>query len=394
MRPGFRRYAVTSVGTAQGECEVELAPRRRDALPTVSVVMPVRGDGRFLEDALKSVYRQCETHLEIICVDDGLTHHAETVIREFNSTARNIRILRNNGRGIVAALNTGLREACGEFVARMDADDISLPNRFAAQLTFLRRHPDVAALGTQAMLIDEDGKVVRRLRTPVGSARLYRALDVSCAIIHPTVMMRLAAIRKLGGYRVGFDGAEDYELWLRLRRVSKLDNLPGPFLLYRSHTEQVSVRNQLRQARMAAIASVGHRLLSRSGVDHLAAITSYGSWRSAFGPAGPAAVDEVRGLTACLLADNGGTNRRSGARYLDRACAKAGAHGSPYLRNRLALACVRHQISLARSGRRMDALIAAATDLSRWRTRLVPAYFLQASALWRSREALSAERSA
>jgi glycosyltransferase involved in cell wall biosynthesis len=197
--------------------------------PAVSVVMPLHGDGEFLQLALDSVRSQSGASTEIICIDDGLTESAKAVIAGCSAGQRKIRLVRNEGRGIVAALNTGLCAARGEFIARMDADDVCLPDRFAVQLAYLRSHPDVVAVATQAILIDANGKQLRRLRTPVGCDRVYASLDVSCALIHPTVMMRKAAARRVGGYRIGFDGAEDHELWLRLRRISKLDNLPSPY---------------------------------------------------------------------------------------------------------------------------------------------------------------------
>lgn len=358
---------------------------RTGEMPAISVVMPLRGDGRFLRLALESVHLNSEASVEIVCVDDGLTESARAVVAEFKTKAQRFRLLQNDGQGIVAALNTGLRAAQGEFIARMDADDISLPGRFPAQFAYLRRHPDVSAVGTQAELIDAGGNTLRLLHTPVGSQRLHAALDISCAIIHPTVMMRKAVVQAAGGYRLGFDGAEDYELWLRLRRVSKLDNLPGSFLLYRSHAGQISVRKQLHQARLAALAMVGDRLHAYSGTDYLALIGQHGAWQSVFRSADPFAVSEVKILTALALAGNGGTGRRSGARYLRAACALVSSHDPSHLRGRLALACVRHQILLARSGRTMDALAAAASDLLRWRSRILSAYIRQASSIWRSK---------
>lgn len=351
--------------------------------PAVSVVMPLHGDGRFLQHALESVCGKWEACVEVVCVDDGLTQSADTIVSEFRTKMQEFRLLRNEGRGIVAALNTGLRAARGEFIARMDGDDVSLPGRFAIQLDYLRRHPGVSTVGTQAILIDAEGRVLRRLHTPVGSERVHAALDVSCAMIHPTVMMRKAAVLAAGGYRVGFDGAEDHELWLRLRRTGKLDNLSVPLLLYRSHTGQVSVRKQLRQARLAALAMVADHLRDLSGIDYLVPIAEGSNWRTVLRSADPLSVEEVRILTALGLAGNGGTVRSSGARYLRGACAQ-GYHGVPHLHDRLALACVRHQILLARGGRRMDAVAAAARDLLQWRGRLLSAYVRQVSSRWRS----------
>lgn len=347
--------------------------------------MPVRGEAPFIMEALKSVTDQREVDLELICIDDGIAGPTLSLIQDFGLQFKGVRIVVNRGRGIVDALNTGLEFARGEFIARMDSDDVCVAGRFAAQIAFLRGHPDVGVLGTQAHLIDGDGRVLRRLHVPVGSSRVHAALQVSCALIHPTVMLRQSVLGRAGGYRQGFDGAEDFELWLRLRRFTQLDNLPTPLLLYRRHQNQVTMSKQFHQARMTAVATVGDLLSLELGFDCLAAPGAAGHWRTAFRNVRATALQEVSALTACSLADNGGTLRGPGAKYLRNVCKIAMARRLSGLYSRLALACVRHQVSLVRSGRWPEALVCMAADARRWRTKLLRAYYVQASALWRSR---------
>lgn len=353
--------------------------------PFVSVVMPVRGIAPFIKLALDSIGNQSGIEFEIICIDDGVAESTLEQIKEFSVRSGRLRLVVNHGDGIVDALNTGLSYAKGQFVARMDSDDIALAGRLAAQAAFLGAFPEIGVLGTQATLIDANGAPLRILHVPIGADRVDAALQISCALIHPTVMMRLDVVREAGGYRHGFDGAEDYELWLRLRWRTKLDNLAQPFLLYRRHEGQVTLRRQFHQARLAALAVVGNRLRQSHGVDVTAALDEPKKWRAFLAKISASSVDDVRNLTACSLADNGGTLRASGARYLRLACRIAVVRGSPEVRDRLALACVRHQVHLWRSGRWSEALRAVAFDLVRWRTKMLSAYYQHASTVWRSK---------
>lgn len=353
-----------------------------DQTPLVSVVMPIRGGDRFIAPALDSVLLQTCRAIEIVCVDDGIATAAMSVLQSAISHGGPVRILHNEGKGIVAALNTGLRKARGVFIARMDADDVSLPSRFDAQLRYLAANPDVGAVGTQADLIDSEGKILRRLHVPIGKRQVARSLEVSCALIHPSVMMRSSILRRLGGYREGFDGAEDHELWLRMRETCAIDNLPDRLLLYRAHDRQVSFRRQFHQARLSALAIVGSRLAQEMADELFERMAAGQHWRHALARLSPAAVEQVKRLTACALADNGGTVRSSGASYLRLACRRSTDDVRD--RERLALACVRHQVGLVRQGRRMEAISAAVNDATIWRARLLRAYFRQLSAVWRS----------
>lgn len=346
--------------------------------------MPVHGVAPFIKFALESLERQTGANLEILCVDDGIREPTLQFIKDFSVRHGRVRLIQNQGAGIVDALNTGLTFARGGYVARMDSDDVCLADRFSTQVAFLDAHSEIGVLGTQARLIDSKGGVLRNLHVPVGVDRVHAALQVSCALIHPTVMMRRSVVCEAGGYRRGFDGAEDYELWLRLRGRTKLDNLAQPFLLYRRHDGQVTLRRQFHQARLAAIALAADRLKSVE-LDLLTLPGHHKNWRNLFAETSTTAVSDVCSYTACFLADNGGTLRRSGARYLRKVCQSSILLGSSEQQNRLVLACVRHQVLLARSGRLGESLLAFAADLLRWRAKLVCAYFLQASSLWRSR---------
>ncbi len=352
--------------------------------PDVSVLVPVRDGGSYLPAALDSVLSQSGVTFEVICVDDGSSDGTWEVLTAYERKHPCVfRAVRAAGRGISRALNQAIGLARGRFLARMDADDISLPGRLALQARYLTEHQEVGVLGGQALLIDEAGRVRGRLRVPVGTHRVHAGLGTSSPLIHPTVMMRRDVVRTVGGYRPLFDGAEDYDLWLRLAPRTRLDNLSQPLLQYRRHARQQSRRRAFQQARLASLTVVAASLRATHGRDPVAGMEDLVGWRAALTGVDPTAVSRVRHLIVSRLADNGGTLTAAGAAYLQRTC-RAAAGSPTEVRNRLALACVRHELQLMRNGRWIEALGAFARDIAQWRSQLLGAYVAHASILWRA----------
>lgn len=350
--------------------------------PTVSVLLPVRNGARFLALALDSLIAQTDVAYEIIAIDDGSCDETPAILRCYTALSTDLRVITGQGNGLSHALNLGLAHARGCYIARMDADDIALPGRLAAQCQYLDHHPDIGVLGTQALRIDPTGARGGRVRVPIGSQRVRAALAISCALIHPTVMLRRASLLAVGGYRPQFDGAEDYDLWLRLSEITELDNLPQPWLLWRQHNSQVSTRRALRQARGAALALLAHQVRQSGAADPLADQQTLAGWRQSFLEIADAPL-RVHALTIAALVDNGGSLRRRGSAYLQAVCNRLN-QSDPALTRRIALACVRHQRQLLRAGRWREALARWPVYLASCGVELLRAYFIHASILWRS----------
>jgi glycosyltransferase involved in cell wall biosynthesis len=139
------------------------------------------------------------------------------------------------------SLSLGLHHTRAPLVARMDADDIMLPNRLLIQSRYLNDNPEISILGTQVKHIDERGiEIEGRNSYVVGQENLRTALLHGCELAHPTVMFRKNIVQKLSGYRKQFQYAEDYDLWLRAREITQIDNLAEVLLLYRLHSNQSS----------------------------------------------------------------------------------------------------------------------------------------------------------
>jgi len=214
----------------------------------VSVLMAVYNGEKYLREAIDSILSQTFTDFEFIIVDDGSTDASVEIINTYLD--RRIRLVRNDRNlGLAVSLNKGLDIALGEYVARMDCDDISLPVRLATQVAYMDAHPEVGACGTWAIDIDATGKEIRERKTPVGK-QLENRYWIPSPIIHPSAMIRFAELTDLR-YDSEIRYAQDYDFWLRIRARYQLSNLSKYLLLYRVHNESVSMRYTVGQTRMA-----------------------------------------------------------------------------------------------------------------------------------------------
>jgi glycosyltransferase involved in cell wall biosynthesis len=216
--------------------------------PRLSVIMPVRDAQRHLAEAVESVLRQRFADFEFLVWDDGSTDASLAMLRRFAERDPRVKVASGPPRGYAEALNDLLARAAGEYVARMDADDVCLPDRFARQVEFLDRNPDVMCVGTATDRIDARGRWIGRRVPPQDDAAIQQELlSGHNPIVHPSVLMRADAARAVGGYAVDLMPAEDLDLWLRLGERGRLANLSEVLFRYRMHPDSVSERSQAAQ---------------------------------------------------------------------------------------------------------------------------------------------------
>jgi len=237
--------------------------------PLVSVIMPVYNGERYLPQAIESILGQTLRGFEFIILNDGSTDGTASLIERFARVDSRIRVYHQENRGLVAAINRLLVLSQGPYVARMDADDISLPHRLEAQLSFLEANSSVALVGGAIELISDSNVPSRIVRYPTTDHDIRRVLFRHNCFAHPAVMMRKDAVRAVGGYRSCFLPAEDYDLWLRLAERSKLANLRDPVLKYRIHPHQISSRNLNQEALCSLAAQAAARMRHKTGCDPL-----------------------------------------------------------------------------------------------------------------------------
>lgn len=227
--------------------------------PLISVVMCAYNAQAFLREAVDSILNQTFSNFEFIIVDDGSTDNTTAILDEAQNNDRRVRVVHATHAGLIASLNRGCALAQGEYIARMDADDIAHRERLTLQAAFMETHPEVAVLGAAVELIDAAGKPLAVSKNETADADIKRELLKRCPIWHPTVLMRRSALEAASGYRPILVDAEDYDLWLRISERFQLANLEQVLLQYRLHSNQISVRKRKTQtfgvlaARKAAI---------------------------------------------------------------------------------------------------------------------------------------------
>lgn len=226
--------------------------------PRVSVVMPVLNVERFLAEALTSILDQTFTDFELVVVDDGSTDSSPAILEQFALRDPRLRVVRQEQAGLTPALNRGWRLARAPYIARMDGDDVALPDRLERQVVFLDGHPRVGVVGGAFVVLTELGERLGTITYSTADRELRRDLQRYNCIPHPTAMIRREALERVGGYRL--ERAEDYDLWLRIAEDWEIANLPEPVLLYRHHPRQYSVAHLDRQAAGALAARAAARL--------------------------------------------------------------------------------------------------------------------------------------
>jgi hypothetical protein len=274
-------------------------------LPAITVAMSVYNGQRFLAGAIESVLAQTFGDFEFLILDDGSTDATPAIIADYARADPRIRPIIRENRGLVASLNQLLDEARAPLVARMDADDLCHPERFARQIAFLAGNPDYGVVGCWSQDIDElDGPYqVTGPEHPTTHEDFLVAIDRGWPLLcHPAVMYRRDLVRSVGGYHAAFRHCEDLDLWLRLASVTRLCSLPERLIRYRHYPEQVSSRHATEQQTGAAIARLAYaeRKAGRPDpTEHLAELPPLEGLDALFGRADVAR--EVRATVAPQL---------------------------------------------------------------------------------------------
>ena len=231
-------------------------------MPLVSVIMPVFNGERFLAAAIESILAQTFTDFEFIIVDDGSHDSSPEIANSYAEQDKRIRFIKlERNRGGADARNQGMAVASGEFIAVMDCDDVSLPERLQRQVDFLEQRPEIGVLGTGAQAVNEELRPLFSFDLPRQHALIVLNLFVGSFFIHASTMMRRDALSAIGGYESSRNTAVDTELWSRLMWRTRFANMPEPLLLYRFHDAQ---NHRTRDAAATKQAwTVRERLLKR-----------------------------------------------------------------------------------------------------------------------------------
>ena len=217
----------------------------------VTVLMPVYNAGEYLKEAIESILKQTFTNLTLLIIDDCSTDGSANVAKSFDD--QRIKLLVNQKNlGLSASLNIGIENASTKYIARMDQDDISLPNRIEEQLNFMEANRDIGVCGTYIEAFSPSGSRLKKF--PIKDADIKVMLLFNSPLAHPTVMIRKEILDKYElKYDSNYDGAEDYDLWERMSKFTRMENIPKVLFRYRLHQSQLSRISPTKQAKVDKI---------------------------------------------------------------------------------------------------------------------------------------------
>ena len=223
------------------------------SLPKVSVVMPVKEcNPEFLEKSVSSILNQTLTDLELIIVldhDMRPIDFVQDIFEEYRDDKR-IRVIENRTKGFVEALNFGLLASRGEYIARLDSDDISLPDRFKTQIQAVKKL-NLDLVGGWAYVIDENGFSIGELTPPTNPVAIRRLIMLHNPFLHSTMLFKKSILKRSGPYNISLYGAEDYDLWLRIISLGyRFANIPNYVIKLRETSDSVMRGQQWKKTRI------------------------------------------------------------------------------------------------------------------------------------------------
>ncbi len=238
--------------------------------PLISVVMSVYNGGEYLSSAIESVLDQSYKEFEFIIIDDGSNDGSLEIIKSYQAEDDRIVLITRENRGLIASLNEGIDLARGEYIARMDADDISLPTRFAKQVAFMEANPNIGICGSWVEVFGDDR------RTKVGKMafldkELKTKLLFSVPVMHPTVMVRRDLLCKYDlRYHSDYKTAEDYKMWLDCAEFTEFANLQEVLLRYRVLESSITRIAEAAKdnARFEVMNKIFWQVLSKMGIQN------------------------------------------------------------------------------------------------------------------------------
>lgn len=237
--------------------------------PLVSVIMPVYNAGDYLVEAIGSILSQTYNNFELIIIDDASSDNSWQIIKEFKQVYPQkitaIRLKKNLNKGGDLGANIGFKKAKGEFIARMDADDICHPARLEKQVKFLLENPSIFMVGSNAWVINKEGEIIGEKNVPLTSKDIYKNYFIFHPMIHPSVMLRKEGIKRDALYNIKHSANNDLLTFFEFLKDKKFANLKDKLLYYRVHGKNDSLTNikekyfNTLKVRFEAVKNMGYR---------------------------------------------------------------------------------------------------------------------------------------
>lgn len=221
-----------------------------NSMPKVSIILPVHNGGNSLKQAIGSVLAQDFLDWELIVINDGSSDNSWEVVQGFQKDPR-IKLLNHfKNLGLIQSLNDGLQVASGEYLARIDSDDLwTDSSKLSKQVDFLDSHPEVGLLGSWARCVDQKGKKLFQIKPPEKDGDVRKQILLHNCFVHSSILARIKLLRNFGGYSANDSHIEDYSLWLQLGKVARFWNLPEIMVNYRLNLTGITQTKNLQQIR-------------------------------------------------------------------------------------------------------------------------------------------------
>jgi len=214
--------------------------------PRVSVIMAVYNGARYLTRAVESILTQTFADFEFVIVDDGSTDETPLILASFQDP-RIVLLTNERNLGLTKSLNIGIRASSGEFIARQDADDASLPDRLRRQAAYLDAHPTTALVGAGSRWVDENDSVIQEWRPPPDHTAIQQTLLWTNPFIHGSFLIRRCCLDDIGGYNEAQAFAQDTDLLYRISEPWDVDGLSDILYIHRRHGDSISTRRRSDQ---------------------------------------------------------------------------------------------------------------------------------------------------
>ena len=219
--------------------------------PQVSIIMPVYNGEKYIKETIESILSQTFKDFEFIIIDDHSTDNSVNIISSFKDPRIKLSVNEKN-LGLSNTLNLAIENSKAKYIARMDHDDISLPNRIEEQFNFMEQNPEIGACGTYIKMFGFGEPRIKKF--PLKGSDIKAELLLHSPMAHPTVMFRKEVLKKYDlKYNSEYDGAEDYDLWERMNTVTIMANIPKILLNYRLHESQLSRISPTKKAKVEKI---------------------------------------------------------------------------------------------------------------------------------------------
>lgn len=267
--------------------------------PEISVVMSVYNAEKYIHASIESILNQSFSNFEFLIVNDGSTDLTFFEIKKFAEIDSRIKVINQENIGLTKSLIKAIKMSKGQYIARMDADDVSSINRFCLQLSYMKKNQNVGMLGSCVKIIDANGKKILNKKLPKSNKIIRKRLQYGNQFVHGSVMFTRDIYFAAGGYDENFRYSQDYDLWLRISKLSKCANFPKYLYYLRVHHHSIS--NKKSDAQLGFAVDAIMKNVSHIQIDNSSRFIGFRHIHKVFGMKEEIDISRIRNIVSARL---------------------------------------------------------------------------------------------